>query len=98
MVWTEASLGGFLNLLREIALACPTSEMAWHPYSPVVQVLNFGKVPRVVFAHQGISFWVLKHCYQNVQEVLYGSSTQLEMRLTSRLGESIYPLENIKEL
>lgn len=72
--------------------------MAWYPYIPAVNVLNLGKVPRVVFAHQIISLLILKHCYQNVQEVLHSSSAQLEMRLTARLGESIYPLENIKEL
>lgn len=74
------------------------SEMAWYPYSPAVRVSNLGKVPRVVFAHQSISFLILKHCYQNIQEALHSSSTQLEMRMISRLGESIYPLENIKEL
>lgn len=69
-----------------------------HPYSTAVQVLNLEKVPRTVLAQQSISFFVLKHCYQNIQEVLQDSSTWREMRLTPRLGKSVHHLKNIKEL
>lgn len=96
MVWTEVSLRGLLNLLREIALACPTSEMTWHLYSSAMHVLNLGTVPRVFFcASEHLLF---------VPETLLSKRTSVaqfictEMGLSSRLGESRDPLENIKEL
>lgn len=77
MVWTEVSLLGFLNL--PLPVLHQKSSTAWQPHSTAVQVSNFGKVPRTVLTQQSISFLVPK---QNIQEVLQGSSTQLEMRLT----------------
>lgn len=74
------------------------SSMAWHPSSTAVQVLNLGIVPQIIFAQQCTSFSLLKHCYQNTQEALQGSSTRLEIRLTPRVGKSIHNFKRIKEL